>query len=314
MQYVGHEAAAETRLAAAMCEAGLIEDDLVTVLFLLSLDADPEIAEAAEDSFSALSLETIVRALSVKLNPLVIKKLYEKFGSNDTVLNMVALSENTPSEILLELAAMSNDTLLEIISYSPVLIGNGALLQALKENKSTLNTVLNHADVTYALAPEGYLAGEPLPESLTEEDRVVKDEEFENIYQKIQFMTVVDKIKLAMTGNKEARALLIRENNKMVARCVIRNPRISEDEVVKIAMSRNTSDEILREISRNEEWLKNYKIKKGLVTNPKTPIPISLKHMNYLRERDIRDLSKSRGVANVVRSAAKRLVDGRAHR
>ncbi|MEE9542671.1 MAG: hypothetical protein V3V95_02675, partial [Thermodesulfobacteriota bacterium] len=130
-----------------------------------------------------------------------------------------------------------------------------------------------------------------------------------SLYQMIQSMTVGDKIKLALTGNKEARGTLLKQSNKVVSRSVVRNPRITEDEVVKITQTRSVADEILREIARNDEWLKSYPIKRGLAFNPKTPVQISLRLLAKLNVKDLATLSTSKGVPNVVAAAARKIVD-----
>ncbi|MBW2392417.1 MAG: hypothetical protein JRE83_03695 [Deltaproteobacteria bacterium] len=95
-------------------------------------------------------------------------------------------------------------------------------------------------------------------------------------FQEIQNLPVPDKIKLAMTGDKEARSILIKDSNKQVQEAVIDSPRISDMEIGAIANSRNVPDEMLRKIAINRQWMKNYQVRLGLVNNPKTPLPMGL--------------------------------------
>jgi len=88
-------------------------------------------------------------------------------------------------------------------------------------------------------------------------------------------MTVGTKIRMALTGNKEARVLLLRDNNKVVHLACIKNPRITEGEVQWVAAQRHYDSELLRHIARNREWMKNYQIRLALIKNPKTPIPVA---------------------------------------
>ena len=59
----------------------------------------------------------------------------------------------------------------------------------------------------------------------------------------------MQKIKLARMGNKEARGLLVRDRNKLVATAAIRSPKMTENEVESFAKARNVSDEVLRIIA-----------------------------------------------------------------
>ena len=67
-------------------------------------------------------------------------------------------------------------------------------------------------------------------------------------------------------------------------------------------------DEILRLISRNKDWTKSYKIKQALVSNPKTPQSIAVKFVNYLQDKDLKGLMKSREVSSVISTQARRIL------
>ena len=228
---------------------------------------------------------------------------------------MLALSECTDDGTLMELAREGSDSVLELLSHSSKLIGNIELLNAIKSNTNLLPLIAEQVERTFNLPSEDAGAeSAPLPARLLGEDEELEEEESLNLYQAVQKMSVVEKVKLAIKGNKEARGLLIKSSNKIVARTVIRNPRITDEEIAFIASAKSASEEILRELVRNDEWTKNYPIKKALVFNPKTPLPAAIKLTNSLREREVRELSKSRCVPNGVRAAARRLLEARKFR
>ena len=52
----------------------------------------------------------------------------------------------------------------------------------------------------------------------------------------------------------------------------IRSYYVQEDDVNLITKNRNVSEEVLRILGSNAEWLKSYQIKRNLVENPKTPL------------------------------------------
>lgn len=145
-----------------------------------------------------------------------------------------------------------------------------------------------------------------LPVELTEESKeegVVK-----SLYAQIQSMMVIEKIKLALRGNKEARTLLLRDSNRTVQRFVLQNPRITDEEIVALARNRGTDDELLRLVAGNREWIKHYQVKLGLVENPRTPLAVAMHLLPLLQERDIRSLAKSKSVPAAVSTQAKRFV------
>lgn len=133
----------------------------------------------------------------------------------------------------------------------------------------------------------------------------------ESILQKIQRLSVSERLHLAMRGGREIRGILIKDPNKEVMLSVLENQKITESEVEMVARSRSVAEEALRRISKNREWLKNYAIVHALVTNPKTPPGISVTLISDLKTKDLSILEKNKNVAEVVRSAAKKLLQWR---
>ncbi|MBZ4660331.1 MAG: hypothetical protein JG766_2254 [Desulfacinum sp.] len=122
----------------------------------------------------------------------------------------------------------------------------------------------------------------------------------------IQQMTVPERIRLAMFGAKEVRTLLMQDSNRVVQLAVLDNPKVTPSEVASYANSRSVTEEVLRKIAANREWIKLYPIRLALVKNPKTPVGIAVKLVNTLLPQDLKILSKSKAVSSVVVQAAKR--------
>ncbi len=124
----------------------------------------------------------------------------------------------------------------------------------------------------------------------------------------LQDMRVVDKVKLARFGNKEARTLLLRDRNRLVATAAIRSPKITDNEVATIAQSRNVCEDVLRIIANNKEWTRHYPVKLALSTNPRVPLASAIKFLNYLTDRDLRAIMRSRDVPGPLVAHARRLL------
>jgi hypothetical protein len=125
-----------------------------------------------------------------------------------------------------------------------------------------------------------------------------------SLFQSIQTMSVSEKLDLAHKGNKESRTILIRDSNRLVQLAVIQSPKITEGEVLSIAANRQVDDDVIKHICISREWLKNYQVRVALANNPKTPLPEALKQINYLRQRELELLSKSRSVPRAIVVAA----------
>lgn len=137
------------------------------------------------------------------------------------------------------------------------------------------------------------------------------EERAQSILQRLQKLTVSERILLALRGNKEVRTMLLRDTNKEVVMTVLENPKITETEIEILSKSRSVSDEVLRKITKKREWMKNYAIILSLVTNPKTPAGIAVKLVSELKIRDLSIIEKNRNVSEGVRAMAKKLVRAR---
>jgi hypothetical protein len=133
----------------------------------------------------------------------------------------------------------------------------------------------------------------------------------QGILQRIQKLSVSERIHLALRGGKEIRTILLRDPSKEVVLTVLENPKITENEIELAARSRSISDEVLRKITKKREWMKNYGIILALVTNPKTPPGISVPLVSELKTRDLALLEKNRNVIEGVRATAKKLLRAR---
>jgi len=134
------------------------------------------------------------------------------------------------------------------------------------------------------------------------------DEKSQSLHALVQKMSVFDKIKLARVGNGEARSLLVRDRNKLVASAAVRSPKVQEQEVLAFAKARNMCDEVLRIIASSREWTRSYSVKLALASNPKTPQQWAMRFLGHLQERDLRAIMKSKDVPSAISTQARRML------
>lgn len=133
-------------------------------------------------------------------------------------------------------------------------------------------------------------------------------EDRESLSTRIAKMSFTERLRAAVKGTREMRAMLIRDPNKMIAASVLSSPKLSEQEVEGFARMAQIAEEVLRIIAANRAWLKNYGIVVGLTKNPKTPVALSLNLMSRLNSRDLQMLSIDRNVPEPLRIAARKKV------
>jgi hypothetical protein len=154
--------------------------------------------------------------------------------------------------------------------------------------------------------------GDDAPVGDKEDDLIGEDkDEPMTAVQRIAKMGLTERLKAAMKGTREMRAILVRDSSKMVAAAVLSSPKLTEQEVEAIARMPNVSEDVLRTIGSQRAWLKRYAIISALARNPKTPLTMAMNLMPRLSDRDLQSLSVDRNVADPLRVAArKRLLAG----
>lgn len=135
---------------------------------------------------------------------------------------------------------------------------------------------------------------------------VAEDDDDKSTIERIASMNPAQKLQLAMRGTREARAILVRDANRLVAMAVLSSPKISESEVENIAKMTNVSEDVLRTIGQTRAWAKHYSIVSALARNSKTPIAVSLTLLSRLMEKDVKSLTTDRNIPDVVRLAARK--------
>jgi hypothetical protein len=124
----------------------------------------------------------------------------------------------------------------------------------------------------------------------------------------ISAMTVPQRLKRAMKGTREERAVLVRDPNRMIAAAVLSSPKVNDSEIEAFARMGNVSEDVLRTISRNRSWMRRLAVATALVKNPKTPAAISLTLLPRMSPRDIKTLSTDRNVPEALRLNARKII------
>jgi hypothetical protein len=128
-----------------------------------------------------------------------------------------------------------------------------------------------------------------------------------SLLQRMAKMNIVQRIQLAVKGGREERMLLIRDPNKIVQRGVLQSPRLTDLEIENFASMTNVSQEVLRIISKNRNFMKNYVVTRNLTKNPKSPLDVSLHLLPHLTPTDLKQLAANKNVPETLRSMALKL-------
>ncbi len=303
------------RLAAARGALPMSGPNLVTVLFVFYHGENLELKEEALDTLKTLPAQILLAALSqVELHPSIIDFIV-KLRYLDSVVMQAALSHRMIGiKSLLFLAANSTGDVLDMLSHNDEALRKADVLRTAIINNVHADKVMKQRLGWVEPTPEPEPVVEPQSDANAEDEEAESpveeeiEEESRSKYQQLQDMPVADKIKMALTGDKEWRTLLIRESNKLVNTAVLKNPRVSEGEVLAVAKNRSASEELIRIVLLNRDWIKLYDIKKALAVHPRTPLQKAVRYMTFLSEKDLRELAKSRDVGQAIVNNAKRML------
>jgi len=125
--------------------------------------------------------------------------------------------------------------------------------------------------------------------------------------QKISRMNAAQRVKAAFTGGKDERMILIRDGARVVQNAVLASPKLTDPEVEVFASAKNVTENVLREITRNRRFMKNYNVVRNLVNNAKCPLDIALSLMKNLLVPDLKSLRQNKNVSETIRQVAFKL-------
>ncbi|MGH0035250.1 MAG: hypothetical protein ACQGVK_09505 [Myxococcota bacterium] len=328
-KYVRRDAPVGARRMAARGALPLAPVELATVLFALQHDPDAEVKETARRSLETLPDHVLHPVLEGETHPAVLSFLAKVHKDDEACCEKIALNPASDDALIAFMATLPHRRVVDIISNNQErMLRSEEIVEALGANPLTGRAVIERIlsflgmdqaeeqeseEVDDASAEAAVLAllGEGMEDvarQLMSEDEAEGEEEIKNLFAAVQKMTVMQKIKLARLGGSEARSLLIRDRNKVVATSVMGSPKLTENEIVGFAQSRSVSDEVLRIIAHSREWTRNYQVKLALAANPKCPQSSSVKFLNYLQDRDLKNLMKSRDVPSAISSHARRIL------
>jgi hypothetical protein len=329
------------RMMAAKALVPLAPSDMLGALFILSFDPDASIRETAAKTATALPDRILAPALRDEATkPPVLASFLELVGDNAIYAEMLILNASTPDEAIAKVAQHCSPGIAEIVAQNQLrLLRHEDIVRRLCQNPNASRALIDGVcdfavrsgvvledvpqmkearvrifgpEVAAKPVDRGPTAAEIMREYLELADEAappMEEGKRLTLAQRVMKMTITEKIKLATVGNKEARGLLIRDTNKLVAVAVIRSPRITDGEVLRLASNRAAMDDVIRVIYSKREWVKVYAIKVALVKNPKTPLAISLRFLSTLRESEVKDLARDRNVPSNVQLAAKKMMD-----
>lgn len=151
---------------------------------------------------------------------------------------------------------------------------------------------------------EQLLARPPEPaEPVNEADRKTS-------WDEVRARSQMQKILLAVKADRAERAVLIQDNDPRVLLSVLRNPRLTVDEVVRVAKSSFLNFQIADVIIKTGQWMSSLDVRLALIHNPKTPQTFGLRILPTLPDAEVRAIARG-GTNMALKQAAIRRLQGK---
>ena len=290
----------------AVCSgsAGVAAAERAELLAVLSEDADDAVRERAESALLSQSVDAFAAALA---GDAPAQQLFRHCGQHladkPAIATALIKSPRCPVQFLTSAAkVLPTSVVQELMQDLDRLSSNRALVAALMASSSL--TVEQRQQLEELLADKAEAAS-AFAEAVGDVD--ISTEQRATLLQRLAGMRVVERVQLALKGNREERMALIRDPCKVVQRAVLQSSRITDREVETFASMASLTDEVLRLIANSRKFRRNYSVVINLMNNPKTPIDITLHMLPNITAPDLKKLTSNRNVSETLRGAAMRL-------
>ena len=104
---------------------------------------------------------------------------------------------------------------------------------------------------------------------------------------------------------------LLSDPHPLVIENLLMNPRLTEDDVVRMASRRPAHREVILQIARTPKWMVQARVRLAVVLNPGTPPEVSVPALPQLSRSELREVVALTLLPIVVRTAARDLLQRR---
>ncbi|MEO6602828.1 MAG: hypothetical protein ABIQ16_23290 [Polyangiaceae bacterium] len=122
-------------------------------------------------------------------------------------------------------------------------------------------------------------------------------------------LTVGERKSLARTPNRRAFDKLLKDPHPLVVHQLLENPRLTEDDVVRMTARRPARLELLEAIAQHSRWLSRPRVRLTLLFNPGTPPTMSMPLLAVCTRNELTEVLHHSESSPTLRTAALELLE-----
>lgn len=127
-----------------------------------------------------------------------------------------------------------------------------------------------------------------------------------NLWERLRNMPRTEKAIFASKAERTERAILVQDNDPQVLFFLLKNPRLTIDEVIRLAKSPHLTYQIAELMMKNTQWFANLEVRVALIHNAKTPPAFAMRILPTLPESEVRVISRGAATSMALKQAALR--------
>lgn len=121
-------------------------------------------------------------------------------------------------------------------------------------------------------------------------------------------LTLGERRALAVLPSRKDFEKVLRDPNPMVIDRLLKNSRLTEDDVLRMIVRRPGNPEMLREVAKNTKWSHRGRIRQALVLHPHTPPDVSMPLAPLLLSQEMKLVADTPGLPLQLRSLCTELI------
>jgi len=131
-----------------------------------------------------------------------------------------------------------------------------------------------------------------------------------SLWERLRGISRMEKLHLAARADRSERAILLQDSDPQVLFSLLRNPRLTIDEVIRLAKSPYMTYQTAELMMKSPTWYANQDVRIALIHNAKMPLPFALRILPTLPESELRNISRGAATSMALKQAALRKLQG----